>query len=173
MDDRNSTGTPRSGSHVGERAVGHERSRMTSVLDVAMTIHTVFAALWTGGTLVVAGAVIPAARSELLNTDGLALVARRFRYLTAASVLLLLFSGGHLAGTLYTAETLQTTGRGNLVLAMVGLWLVLAIVLFFGFRRLSGSRSNRSAAAAATNARPWFLGASVVSIALLVVAGLL
>jgi LPXTG-motif cell wall-anchored protein len=84
-----------------------------------------------------------------------------------------LFSGGHLAGTLYTAETLQTTGQGNLVLTMVGLWLVLAVVLFFGFRRLTGSPSEKSAVAPATKARPWFLGASVVSIALLVVAGLL
>jgi uncharacterized membrane protein len=146
---------------------------MTSVLDVAMTIHTIFAALWTGGTLVIAGAVIPAARSELLSTDGLTLITRRFWYLTVASVLLLLFSGGHLAGTLYTAETLQTTGQGNLVLTMVGLWLVLAVVLFFGFRRLTGSPSEKSAVAPATKARPWFLGASVVSIALLVVAGLL
>lgn len=146
---------------------------MTSVLDIAITIHTIFAALWTGGTLVVAGTVIPAARRELLGTKGLALIARRFWYLTVASVLMLLFSGGHLAGTLYTAESLQTTGRGNLVLTMVGLWLVLAVVLFFGFRRLTGNSSEKSAMAAATKARPWFLGASVVSIALLVVAGLL
>jgi uncharacterized membrane protein len=146
---------------------------MTSVLDIAMTIHTIFAALWTGGTLVVAGAVIPAARSELLSTEGLTLIARRFWYLTVGSVLLLLFSGGHLAGTLYTAETLQSTGRGNLVLAMVGLWLVLAVVLFFGFRRLISDLPEKSAVAAATKARPWFLGASIISIALLVVAGFL
>jgi len=138
-----------------------------------MTIHTIFAALWTGGTLVVAGAVVPAARSELLSMEGLTLIARRFRHLTTASFLLLLLSGGHLAGTLYTGETLQTTSRGNLVLTMVGLWLVLAIVLFFGLRRLSGGESEQSAAAPATKARPWFLGASVVSIVLLVVAGLL
>lgn len=55
---------------------------------------------------------------------------------------------------------------------MVGLWLVLAVTLFFGFRRLTGSQSG-GAATAATKARPWFLGASGVSIALLVLAGLL
>ena len=146
---------------------------MTSVLDIAMTIHTIFAALWTGGTLVVAGAVIPAARSELLSTEGLTLIARRFWYLTVSSVFLLLFSGGHLAGTLYTAETLQSTDRGNLVLMMVGLWLVLAVVLFFGFRRLTSNQPEKSAVVPATKARPWFLGASVISIALLVVAGFL
>jgi uncharacterized membrane protein len=146
---------------------------MTTVADVVMTTHMVFAALWTGGTLVIAGGVIPAARSELVSADGLALIARRFRYLTWVSVLLLLFSGGHLAGTRYTAESLLATGRGNLVLAMVGLWLALAVVLFFGFRRLTGRTSEPSAVAPATTARPWFLGASAISIALLVVAGLL
>jgi putative copper export protein len=146
---------------------------MTTALDIAMTVHTVFAALWTGGTLLVAGAVIPAARRKLLKREALSLIARRFSYLTIASVLLLLFSGGHLAGTLYTVETLQSTGRGNLVLTMVGLWFVLAVVLFIGFRRLSGISPEKSAATAATKARPWFLGGSVVSIALLVVAGIL
>lgn len=146
---------------------------MVTILDVVMTVHTLFAALWTGGTLLVAGTVIPAARRELLGEKALSLITRRFSYLTIASVLLLLFSGGHLAGNLYTAESLTSTMRGNLVLAMVSLWLVLAIVLFFGFRKLTDSTSETSVSTAASSARPWFLGASVVSIALLVVAGLL
>lgn len=146
---------------------------MTTVLDIATTIHTIFAALWTGGTLMVAGAVIPAARSDLLSTEGLTLIAQRFWYLTVASVFLLLFSGGHLAGTLYTAESLQGTSRGHLVLSMVNLWLILAVVLFFGFRRLTSRSPETSAVAAATQARPWFLGGSGVSLALLIVAGLL
>lgn len=146
---------------------------MVTILDIVMTVHTLFAALWTGGTLLVAGAVIPAARRELLGEKALSLITRRFSYLTIASVLLLLFSGGHLAGNLYTAESLTSTMRGNLVLTMVGLWLVLAVVLFFGFRKLTDSTSETSVSTAASSARPWFLGASVVSIALLVVAGLL
>lgn len=143
------------------------------MVDVVMIVHTIFAALWTGGTLLVAGAIVPAARTELLGKKALTFIARRFSYLTVVSVLLLLFSGGHLAGTLYTAETLQSTGRGHLVLTMVGLWLVLAVVLYIGFRRLTDIPSEMSAVTAATEARPWFLGASAVSIALLVVAGLL
>lgn len=146
---------------------------MTSVLDVVMTVHTLFAALWTGGTILVAGAVIPAARKDMLGGKALSLITRRFSYLTIASVLLLFLTGGHLAGNLYTAESLTSTMQGNLVLTMVGLWLVLAVVLFFGFRRLTGNSSERSAATAATSARPWFLVGSAVSIALLVVAGLL
>lgn len=143
------------------------------MVDIVMIVHTIFAALWTGGTLLVAGAILPAARSELLGKKALTLIARRFSYLTIASVLLLLFSGGHLAGSLYTVETLQSSGRGHLILTMVGLWLILAVVLYISFRRLTGIPSETSAATAASEARPWFLGASAVSIALLVVAGLL
>lgn len=146
---------------------------MAMMLDVVMTIHTIFAALWTGGTLLVAGAVLPAARRELLGEEALTLISRRFSYLTIASVLLLLFTGGHLAGTLYTFETLQSTGRGHLVLTMVGLWLILPIVLYVGFRQLTGLPPEKTVTTAATEARPWFLSASAVSIALLIVAGLL
>ena len=146
---------------------------MTTAVDVVMAIHTIFAAVWTGGTLVIAGTVIPAARSELLGMEGLTLIARRFRRLTEVSFLLLLLSGGYLVGKFFTGETLQTTGQGNLVLTMAVLWLVLGVVLLFGLRRLSGSESEQSAVAPATKARPWFLGASIVSIVLLVVAGLL
>lgn len=144
-----------------------------TLVDIVMIIHTICAALWTGGTLLVAGAIVPAANDGVLGKKALTLIARRFSYLTIVSILLLLFSGGHLAGTLYTAETLQSTGRGQFVLTMVGLWFVLAVVLYIGFRRLTDIPSERSAATAATEARPWFLGASAVSIALLVVAGLL
>ncbi|ADD04817.1 uncharacterized protein Nmag_1235 [Natrialba magadii ATCC 43099] len=146
---------------------------MMTTFDVVMIIHTVFAAVWTGGTLVIAGAVIPAARNESLNENAISLIVRRFWYVTVASVLLLLFTGGHLAGTLYTAETLQTTDRGHLVLSMVGLWFLLPIVLYFGSRPLMHISAEKSTVSAATAAQPWFIGASAISIALLIVAALL
>lgn len=145
---------------------------MTTALDLVLVVHTIFAALWTGSTIAVAGAIVPAAQRNLLDADALSLISRRFTYLTLTSVLLLLFTGGHLAGTLYTFERLQTTGRGHLVLAMVALWLALAGILHFATRRLTVDDSETVESAAAS-ARPWFLAASAVSVALLVVAGLL
>ncbi|WP_232688657.1 CopD family protein [Halobacterium zhouii] len=145
---------------------------MTSALDLVLVVHTIFAALWTGSTIAVAGAIVPAAQRDLLDADALSLVARRFTYLTLTSVVLLLATGGHLAGTLYTAESLQSTGRGHLVLAMVGLWFALAGILHFATRRLTVDETETVESAAAS-ARPWFLAASGVSLALLVVAGLL
>lgn len=146
---------------------------MITTLDIVMTVHTIFAALWTGGTILFAGAVIPAARSEMLDREALTLITQRFSYLTIAAVFLLLFSGGHIAGNTYEVETLTSTMRGNLVLTMVGLWFVLAVVLFIGYRRLTNLPPEETAVTAATKARPCFLGGSVVSIALLVVAGIL
>lgn len=155
---------------------------MTAVLDIVIAVHMLFAAFWTGGTLLIAGGVIPAARRELLGLDGLKLITKRFSYLTIASILLLLFSGGHMAGTLYTAETLTSTSKGLLVITMVGLWLLLAIVLAVGLMRLRAtppeptkeSQTKTEAAAAAriaTKAHPWFTFGSAVSIGLLIVAG--
>lgn len=146
---------------------------MVTAIDIVMTVHTIFAALWTGGTILFAGAVIPAARSEMLDREALTLITKRFSYLTIASALLLFLSGGHLAGNLYEFETLTSTLRGNLVLTMVSLWLILAVVLFIGYRRLTNTPAEETAVTAATKARPWFLSGSVVSIALLIVAGLL
>ncbi|SEL96928.1 CopD family protein [Haloferax larsenii] len=146
---------------------------MMSMLDIVLSIHTLFAAVWTGGTLVIAGAVLPAARKGLLSTQATSLIARRFSYLTIASVVLLMATGGHLAGTLYTFESLQSTSRGTLVLAMLGLWLLLSVLLGVGLRRLSAPTDEQSGANVATAARPWFGSASAVSVALLVVAGLL
>ncbi len=143
------------------------------ILELVLAVHTIVAALWTGATVLIAGAVIPAARAEAITAEGLSLIATRFRYLTIGSVLLLLFSGGHLAGTLYTFETLQGSGRGHLVLAMVVLWLVLAHLAVFGYRRLAETSSEQSVEKTAADAQPWFMAGSVVSVLLLIMAGLL
>ncbi|WP_330632388.1 CopD family protein [Halocatena halophila] len=142
------------------------------ILELVLAVHTIVAALWTGATVFIAGAIIPAAKSEQFGSAALSIITRRYRYLTIGSVLLLLFSGGHLAGTLYTFETLQGSGRGHLVLAMVVLWLVLAHLAVFGYRKLTAT-DDESVAEAATAARPLFYAGSVVSVLLLIVAGLL
>ncbi|MFP9190944.1 hypothetical protein ACLI4Q_04665 [Natrialbaceae archaeon A-CW1-1] len=144
-----------------------------NTFDIIMVIHTVFAAVWTGGTLLIVGTIIPAARRGLIDKKGLSLITRRFLYLTVASVILLLLTGGHLAGTLYTVESLQSTGRGHLVLSMVGLWFVLPIIIYLGSRHLVNIPSEMPTKTAIAAAYPWFVGASAVSIALLITAGLL
>lgn len=146
---------------------------MTTLLDVVFVIHTVFAALWTGGTILVTWTVLPAARNGMIGKEGVALIKRRFSYLAIVSVIVMLFTGGHLAGNLYEFDALMSTQRGNLVMTMATLWLILSIVLLGGFWKLSEDSLEQSVQDAATAARPWFIAGSVVSLVLLIVAGLL
>jgi uncharacterized membrane protein len=143
-----------------------------SIIDTAVRVsHFLFAGLWTGGTLLMAAAVLPAVRETAVGRDVLDPIVRRFTGLTLASVLVLFVSGGHLAGTTYTVGTLTGSGRGHLVLTMVALWLVLAGVLHVGTRPLRDQTLDVDTAVA--RSLPWYRGGAVVSLCLLVLAGLL
>ncbi|MFC6733387.1 MULTISPECIES: hypothetical protein [unclassified Haladaptatus] len=145
-----------------------------SLIDTTMAVfHMLFAGLWVGGTLFFVGIVLPAARAGQMSTDGLKWIAGRFTTITTASILLLLITGGHLAGTFYTFEGLATTGRGHLVVSMVVLWLILAGLLQVGLRRLRRELGSVTAKVAVEQNLPLFFTAGIVAFALLVVAGLL
>jgi len=143
---------------------------MSFDITAARVVHVVFGAAWTGSTLAVALFVVPAARRGVLDAAPVEWIADRFAKLSVASVLAMLLTGGHLAGNLYTFEALAGSSRGHLVLGMTGLWLVLAGLGHLGTSQLSAGGDVRDAADDAT---PWFAAASVVSVALLVLAGLL
>jgi len=144
---------------------------MSFDVTAARVVHAVFGAAWTGSTLAVALFVVPAARRGVLDAAPVEWIADRFAKLSVASVVVMLLSGGHLAGTLYTFEVLAESPRGHLVLGMTGLWLVLAGLAHVATSRLTADGVD--AAAAADDAAPWFGAAGVVSVALLVLAGLL
>ena len=146
---------------------------MTLVDATVRVVHVLFAGSWAGGTLLMALAVLPAARQGHLSGDGLSWIARRFSLLSMASVAALLVTGGHLAGTLYTFETLSGSGRGHLVLTMVALWFVLAGLLHVGTHRMTGRLDDIGPERAVEAGSPWYLAGAVVAVALLVVAGLL
>lgn len=144
-----------------------------AIIDTAMRVlHVLFAGLWTGGTFFMALGVLPAARRGTVDADAVDWIAGRFTYLTLASAGILFLTGGHLAGTLYTFETLLGTVRGYLVLAMLALWLVLAGILHFGTRKLRASADGDLESRIGASQR-WFGVAGVVAVCLLVVAGLL
>lgn len=145
-----------------------------SVIDTAMRVgHVLFAALWTGASLFMAAGVVPAARDGRVGADAIEWIARRFTYLTIGSVLVLFVTGGHLAGTLYTFESLTGSGRGHLVLTMIALWLALAVLLHFGTRKLLAGAREGELDVGVDASRPWFLASGVGAVLVLVVAGLL
>jgi uncharacterized membrane protein len=120
---------------------------------VSNALHTLFAGLWTGSVLFVTLAGMP--------KDGVDWL----RYISRASALVLLLTGGHMAGTAYTAESLTGTAGGWAVLAMVVLWFTLA-----GLVEVAASRYESGGPEASTTL---FRVAGVVAVLLLLDAGLL
>ncbi|WP_117595503.1 CopD family protein [Haloprofundus halophilus] len=145
-----------------------------AIIDTTVrVVHALFAGAWAGGTLLFVGAVLPAARNGVLDAPALRAVTKRFSYLSVAAVLLLLFTGGHLAGTLYTFERLQSTGAGHLVLSMVALWFLLAGVAHVATKRLTDALETDDPKSAVDRTWNLFVLAALLATGLLVVAGLL
>lgn len=145
-----------------------------SVLDTAVVaIHLVFAGVWAGSVVFVALAFLPVARNGTTNAASLATVTGRLVTLSRVSALVLLLTGGHMAGTVYTVESLTGTTRGHLVLGMVVLWFALAALVEVGGRKLDAGGETNDVRRAGEGARPYLLAAAVVALLLLIDGGLL
>lgn len=132
------------------------------------SLHQLFAAVWVGATVYITVAVLPALRNGEGSTGFADRLASRFTVLSITSVVVLLLTGGHLAGTLYTFDSLVETTSGNLVLAMTAGWFVLAGVLHLGTKKLDDGVSEGRLREPAKAAYPWFVLGSVLGVALLV-----
>ena len=144
------------------------------VVDTAMyTFHTAFAVLWSGSVLFVVAAVLPLAMNADVSPEAFGRVVSKLQWVTRVSALLMLLTGGHLAGTGYTVESLTGSPRGYLVLTMVALWLGLAATVEIGSARAQRGVDDRKIREPARDARPFYLAAAVLAVGLLVVSGLL
>jgi len=144
------------------------------VVDTAMyTVHTAFAALWSGSVLFVVAAVLPLAMNADVSPEAFGSVVSKLQWVTRVSALLMLLTGGHLAGTGYTVESLTGSPRGYLVLTMVALWLGLAATVEIGSARAQRGVDDEKIREPARDARPFYLTAAVLAVGLLVVSGLL
>jgi len=146
---------------------------MTVVDSVMQVVHVLFAGLWTGSVLFVVGAVLPASTAGSISSAAMETISTRLSWLTRISAVVFVATGGHLAGTGYTAESLFSTGRGQLVVAMLVLWFVLTGLVEIGCKRLGGSAAADDVDTAVASTRPIFLAAGVVAVLLLIDAGLL
>ena len=143
-----------------------------ALVDTALaTVHLLVGAFWVGSVAFFAGVVLPNARGGGLDAAPLeSMVASLTRWSRVASVVLLV-TGGHLAATGYTVETLASTANGNLVVAMVVLWLVLTGLVEAGGSRLRDGLSRKKVREPAATALRLYRGAAVVGALLLVTAG--
>lgn len=144
------------------------------VVDTLMTtLHVLVGALWVGSVIFVAVAILPAAVEGALDAAPLETIADRLVYLSRGASVVMLLTGGHLAGTGYTVASLTGTSRGHLVLAMLVLWLVLAALVEIGRSRLVDGLREKRVRAPASAATGIFRAAALVGVLLLVDAGLL
>ncbi|RQG91071.1 copper resistance protein CopD [Natrarchaeobius chitinivorans] len=139
---------------------------------LAQTAHLVFAAIWAGSVFYVAFVVLPLARDGAFNTTKpLEVISGKLTTISRVSAVVLLLTGGHLAGTRYTAESLVNSINGQLVLAMVALWLVLAALVEIGAKRFEAGLNGKKLREPAANVLGLYRTAALVAVALLVVAG--
>ena len=145
------------------------------IVDILMTtLHVLVGALWVGSVVFVAVAVLPAAVGGALDAAPLETIADRLVYLSRGASVVMLLTGGHLAGARgYTVASLTGTSRGHLVLVMLVLWLVLAGLVEIGRSRLVDGLREKRVRAPASAATGVFRAAALVGVALLVDAGLL
>jgi uncharacterized membrane protein len=142
-------------------------------LTVSYVLHMLFAAALTGSVLYVALFVNPAAVAGDIGNEAFSRVTSGLSTVTRASAVVLLLTGGHQAGTLYTFETLAGTTRGHLVLGMLVLWLALTALVEIAGSKLREGLDAGKLRAPAREARPFLRAAAVLAVLLLVDAGLL
>ncbi|EMA32364.1 hypothetical protein [Halobiforma nitratireducens] len=139
---------------------------------IMQTVHLIFASVWAGSVFYVAFVVLPLARDGQFNTTApLETISGKLTTISRVSALVLLLSGGHLAGTRYTSESLFGTINGQLVLVMVALWLILAALVEVGSKRFESGLNGKKLREPAADVLGLYRAAAVVAIALLVVSG--
>jgi hypothetical protein len=146
---------------------------MATVDTAINAIHLLFAGLWAGSAFFVARGLLPAARDGSLDVEPLRGLIGRFRTGSRVASLALFLTGGHLAGTRYTAESLLGSTRGYLVVAMVVLWLVMTGLIEVGSGRLVDGLDERKVREPARAATPFLTASAVAGVALLVIGGVL
>jgi uncharacterized membrane protein len=147
-----------------------------ALIDTALyAVHLLVGGVWTGSVVFVTVAILPTARDGVANAEPLVPVVSKLRSLSRVSAVVVLATGGHMAaeGAGYTVESLTGTTRGHLVVGMVVLWFVLIALVEVGGGKLADGLDEMKVREPAREARPFFLAGTVVSLLLLVDAGLL
>ncbi|WP_247731167.1 copper resistance protein CopD [Halovivax limisalsi] len=144
------------------------------MIDVALArmTHLVFAALWAGSVCFVALVVVPLARDGAFRTtQPLESITGSLKLVSRVSSVVLFLTGSHLAGRLYTVETLGGSPNGHLVITMTVLWLVLTALVEVAAARFGRGLAEDKLREPAHQTLTLFRLGALVAIALLVVAG--
>ncbi|MFQ3293675.1 MAG: putative membrane protein [Halobacteriales archaeon] len=140
--------------------------------SIAVGVHLLVAAGWTGSVGFVTLAVLPLARKGGLNATPLERMIDRLRFTSRLGAVLMLLSGGYLAGEEFTIERLTETGEGHLVIAMIVLWFLLTALVEIGAGRILEDVQQKKVRAPTKQYRRWFEAATVVAALLFVDAAM-
>jgi uncharacterized membrane protein len=141
-------------------------------VDTALaTVHLLVGSLWVGSVVLFAAVVLPTARDGGLDATPLESMQSSLTRGSRVASVLMLVTGGHLAATGYTVDTLTSTTNGYLVVAMVVLWLALTGLVEVGSGRIRDGVQQRKVREPAADALGLFRGAAVVGVLLLLTAG--
>lgn len=140
--------------------------------SIAIGVHLLVAAGWTGSVGFVTLAVLPLARNGGLNATPLERIVDRLRFTSRLGAVLMLLSGGYLAGEYYTVERLTGEPEGHLVLGMILLWFVLTGLVEVGAGRVLADVKQKKVRAPAREYRRWFEAATLVAALLFVDAAM-
>jgi hypothetical protein len=109
---------------------------MAILTAASAIVHLLFAAIWTGSVVFVVVGVLPTAARDGVGAAALRGTLGRLRNVSRICALLLLLTGGHLAAERYTVDSLAGTVEGQLVLAMIVLWVIMAGLVEIGAARI-------------------------------------
>lgn len=146
---------------------------MTAIDSAAIVLHVLFAGLWTGAIVFFAWRIYPLVAAGDLEPRAAEHIVSGLQWLTRGGAIVFLATGGHMAANRYSAETLFSSGRGHLVLSMLGLWLLLTGVVEGMAAVLHRRLEDPPVTGADARLRGLVWSATALALVLLVVAGLL
>lgn len=136
-----------------------------------VVLHLLFAGLWAGAVAFTAYGVIPTLGTGGADPSALRGFLNRLTRVSRASAIVLLLTGGAMAGEGYGGGRLLGSTDGHLVISMVVLWAVLAALVEVGASRVDDGLDVSGSVG--PDAARLFRVAAGVGILLLVVGGLL
>ncbi|MFB6227852.1 MAG: transporter [Halobacteriales archaeon] len=146
---------------------------MVTLLEATYAVHLLFAGLWAGGVAFVTLGILPGARDGAMGPEPLGAAFDHLTTVSRISAAVLLLTGGHMAGQVYTAESLTETTNGYLVITMVVLWLALAALVEIGAGRVRDGVDAKKVREPARAATRIYQVATVAGATLLLIGGVL
>ncbi|HET7324221.1 MAG TPA: hypothetical protein VFJ06_07810 [Halococcus sp.] len=146
-------------------------SVMVAIYTLMDVLHLVVAGVWAGWTMFMAALVVPVARDGRLGADALDWMTGWFVRVSQAAPVIMLLTGGYMVSQGAITGTPLDSLRGQLVVTMVVLWIVLSGLSNAAGRRLTDGIEAGGVESAAHRTTMLFYGAGVVALLLLVVGG--